>query len=94
MGEVVSLHDYRLQKALESISSIYCNDPAVFAEYAECAARYSFLQRLMNLDAQLERLDKLMFGESGEINMQVLHEKHRINQIRLDLIKESNEKGR
>lgn len=93
MGEVVKLDDYRLQKAISGISSIYCNDPAVFAMYSAKLDEWWFLKRLMSLDTQLEQLDKLMFSESGEINMLVVHEKQKVNQIRMDLIKESNEKG-
>lgn len=93
MGEVVSLQDYRFHKAISGISQIYCNDPAVFAMYSAEMDKWYLLKHLMALDAQLEHLDKLVFNESGEINMPVVHEKNRINQIRLDLIKESNEKG-
>lgn len=93
MGEVVKLDDYRLQKAISGISSIYCNDPAVFAMYSAKLDEWWFLKRLMALDTQLEQLDKLIYGQPDGLNFKALEEKNKINQIRMDLIKESNEKG-
>jgi hypothetical protein len=93
MGEVVSLKDYRLQKAIGSISEIYCNDPAVFEMYSAKLMEWEFMRRLNNLDAQIERLDKLIYNQPNGINIRLLQEKNKISQTRMNLIKEFNKKG-
>ena len=93
MGKVISLHDFRLKKALTGIAEVYCNDPAIFQQYMDTMDVHTDLQVLMDFDAEVARLDDLIWATPGRIDFVLLEEKAKVIQDRLALVKKMNERG-